>query len=130
VRLKGIQAGDIVEVDRPGRRFHALVVGSGGASTALSIQPRRSNSNSTQPVGGRDRVFARRRAVATRSPLLRVRMAHGAEAREPDAPGRPPAEAARTQTSGRALPVLISHQARRLLAALLFPGLPLRLFRH
>lgn len=39
VRLEGIQAGDIIEVDRLGRRFHALVVGSGGASTGLAIQP-------------------------------------------------------------------------------------------
>ena len=37
MRLEGIQAGDIVEVDRLGRRFHALVIG--GASGGLSIQP-------------------------------------------------------------------------------------------
>jgi hypothetical protein len=37
VRLEGIQAGDIVEVDRLGRRFHALV--SGNAADGLSIQP-------------------------------------------------------------------------------------------
>jgi hypothetical protein len=37
MRLDGIQIGDIVEVDRLGRRFHALVVGS--ASGGLSIQP-------------------------------------------------------------------------------------------
>jgi hypothetical protein len=37
VRLEGIRAGDIVEVDRRGRRFHALVSenGSGG----LGIEP-------------------------------------------------------------------------------------------
>lgn len=37
MRLEGIQDGDIVEVDRLGRRFHALVM----ANTAggLSIQP-------------------------------------------------------------------------------------------
>jgi hypothetical protein len=37
VRLEGIQAGDIVEVDRLGRRFHALVTATnlGG----LAIQP-------------------------------------------------------------------------------------------
>lgn len=37
MRLEGIQAGDIVEVDRLGRRFHALVIGN--ASGGLSIQP-------------------------------------------------------------------------------------------
>jgi hypothetical protein len=37
MRLEGIQAGDIVEVDRLGRRFHALVTGSAGAG--LTVQP-------------------------------------------------------------------------------------------
>jgi hypothetical protein len=37
VRLEGIQLGDIVEVDRLGRRFHALVTGN--APGGLSIQP-------------------------------------------------------------------------------------------
>jgi hypothetical protein len=37
MRLEGIQAGDIVEVDRLGRRFHALVGGS--AQGGLSIEP-------------------------------------------------------------------------------------------
>jgi hypothetical protein len=37
VRLEGIQTGDIVEVDRLGRRFHALV--SGNAPGGLNIQP-------------------------------------------------------------------------------------------
>ena len=37
MRLEGIVAGDIVEVDRLGRRFHALV--SGSAGDGLSIQP-------------------------------------------------------------------------------------------
>jgi hypothetical protein len=37
VRLEGIQTGDIVEVDRLGRRFHALVMGS--ANGGLSLQP-------------------------------------------------------------------------------------------
>ena len=37
MRLEGIQAGDIVEIDRLGRRFHAIVTGNdlGG----LSVQP-------------------------------------------------------------------------------------------
>jgi hypothetical protein len=37
MRLEGIETGDIVEVDRLGRRFHALV--SGNALDGLSIQP-------------------------------------------------------------------------------------------
>lgn len=37
MRLEGIQAGDIVEVDRLGRRFHALVIAN--TSGGLSIQP-------------------------------------------------------------------------------------------
>ena len=37
MRLKGIQVGDIVEVDRLGRRFHALVTGN--ANGGLSVQP-------------------------------------------------------------------------------------------
>jgi hypothetical protein len=37
MRLEGIQIGDIVEIDRLGRRFHALVTGN--ASGGLAIQP-------------------------------------------------------------------------------------------
>jgi hypothetical protein len=37
MRLEGIQIGDIVEVDRLGRRFHALVTGN--ANDGLSVQP-------------------------------------------------------------------------------------------
>jgi hypothetical protein len=37
MRLEGIEAGDIVEVDRLGRRFHALVTGN--APGGLAIQP-------------------------------------------------------------------------------------------
>jgi hypothetical protein len=37
MRLEGIQVGDIVEVDRLGRRFHALVAGT--APGGLSVQP-------------------------------------------------------------------------------------------
>lgn len=37
MRLEGIQVGDIVEVDRLGRRFHALVTGD--APGGLSVQP-------------------------------------------------------------------------------------------
>jgi len=37
MRLEGIKIGDIVEVDRLGRRFHALVTGS--ANGGLLVQP-------------------------------------------------------------------------------------------
>lgn len=37
MRLEGIQIGDIVEVDRLGRRFHALVTAN--PTEGLSIQP-------------------------------------------------------------------------------------------
>jgi hypothetical protein len=37
MRLEGIETGDIVEVDRLGRRFHALVIA--GAPGGLRIQP-------------------------------------------------------------------------------------------
>lgn len=37
MRLEGIENGDIVEVDRLGRRFHALVTGN--APGGLAIQP-------------------------------------------------------------------------------------------
>ncbi|MDQ2761193.1 MAG: hypothetical protein M3Y17_12405 [Actinomycetota bacterium] len=37
MRLEGISAGDIVEVDRLGRRFHALVTGS--SQGGLAVQP-------------------------------------------------------------------------------------------
>jgi hypothetical protein len=37
MRLEGIQVGDIVEIDRLGRRFHALVTGN--APGGLTIQP-------------------------------------------------------------------------------------------
>ena len=37
MRLEGILVGDIVEVDRLGRRFHAAVTGS--AAAGLAVQP-------------------------------------------------------------------------------------------
>ena len=37
MRLAGIESGDMVEVDRLGRRFHALVTGN--APGGLAIQP-------------------------------------------------------------------------------------------
>ena len=43
VRLEGIQTGDIVEVDRNGRRFHALVTGQAPGGLALAPTDRRIN---------------------------------------------------------------------------------------
>lgn len=37
MRLEGIESGDIIEIDRLGRRFHALVAGN--APGGLAIQP-------------------------------------------------------------------------------------------
>jgi hypothetical protein len=41
MRLEGIQPGDIVEIDRLGRRFHALVTGSTAAGLAVTPLDRR-----------------------------------------------------------------------------------------
>jgi hypothetical protein len=41
MRLEGIQAGDIVEVDRLGRRFHALVTGHGAGVMLVAPLDRR-----------------------------------------------------------------------------------------
>jgi hypothetical protein len=38
MRLEGIETGDIIEIDRMGRRFHALVSRNDGPG-GLSIQP-------------------------------------------------------------------------------------------
>jgi hypothetical protein len=43
MRLEGIKAGHIVEVDRLGRRFHAIVVGSGPGGLELQPIDRRIN---------------------------------------------------------------------------------------
>ncbi len=43
MRLEGIRAGDIVEVDHKGRRFHAVVVGAAPGGLALAPTDRRIN---------------------------------------------------------------------------------------
>lgn len=43
MRLRGIQTGDIVEVDRKGRRFYALVYGPAPGGLALAPTDRRVN---------------------------------------------------------------------------------------
>jgi hypothetical protein len=43
MRLEGIKAGHIVEVDRLGRRFHAIVTGSGPGGLELQPIDRRIN---------------------------------------------------------------------------------------
>ena len=46
MRLEGILAGDIVEVDHHGRRFHALVTGAQAGGLALAPLDRRINYHS------------------------------------------------------------------------------------
>jgi hypothetical protein len=46
MRLEGILAGDIVEVDHHGRRFHALVTGTRTGGLALAPLDRRINYHS------------------------------------------------------------------------------------
>lgn len=70
MRLEGIQAGDIVEVDRKGRRFHAVVTGAAPGGLALAPLERRVNyysCRSREVIGH----WARRgRPRATAEPLL------------------------------------------------------------
>lgn len=69
MRLEGIQAGDIVEVDRLGRRFHALVGGS--VDGGLSIQPldRRVSYRTCRPHEVRAHWAKRGRPRVTIGPL-------------------------------------------------------------
>ena len=64
MRIEGIQTGDIVEVDRNGRHFHAIVTGPSPGGLALQPLDRRVNyysARSREVVGhwakrGRPRV--------------------------------------------------------------------------
>jgi len=69
VRLEGIQAGDIVEIDRLGRRFHALVTGT--APAGLTVQPldRRVTYRSCRAHEVVAHWAKRRRPRATEAPL-------------------------------------------------------------
>jgi hypothetical protein len=69
VRLEGIQVGDIVEVDRLGRRFHALVGGS--TDGGLSIEPldRRVTYRTCRPHEVRAHWARRGRRRTTGEPL-------------------------------------------------------------
>jgi hypothetical protein len=69
MRLEGIQAGDIVEVDRLGRRFHALVIGT--TPGGLSIQPldRRITYRSCRPRDVLTHWAKRGRPRTTAEPL-------------------------------------------------------------
>lgn len=71
MRLEGIRAGDIVEVDRLGRRFHALV--GGNAEGGLSIEPldRRVTYRTCRPHEVRAHWAKRHRARVTGEPLKR-----------------------------------------------------------
>lgn len=69
MRLEGIRAGDIVEVDRLGRRFHALVGES--AEGRLSIEPldRRVTYRTCRPHEVRAHWAKRGRPRQTDEPL-------------------------------------------------------------
>ena len=69
MRLAGIQTGDLVEVDRLGRRFHAVV--SGDAPGGLAIQPldRRVTYRTCRPHEVRTHWSKRGRPRVTDEPL-------------------------------------------------------------
>lgn len=69
MRLEGIQIGDIVEVDRLGRRFHAIVTGAGGGSLSLAPLDRRVTYRSCRPREVVGHWSKRGRPRATDSPL-------------------------------------------------------------
>jgi hypothetical protein len=69
MRLEGIQAGDMVEVDRLGRRFHALVTGSAGGGLAVAPLDRRVTYRSCRAHEVVAHWAKRGRPRATEAPL-------------------------------------------------------------
>jgi hypothetical protein len=70
MRLEGIQAGDIVEVDLKGRRFHALVTGPAPGGLALAPTDRRINHFSCRSREVVGHWVKRGRPRQTGEPLL------------------------------------------------------------
>jgi hypothetical protein len=69
MRLEGIQTGDIVEVDRKGRRFHAVVTGTAPGGLALAPTDRRVNYYSCRSREVIGHWAKRGRPRATSEPL-------------------------------------------------------------
>jgi hypothetical protein len=70
MRLEGIQRGDIVEVDRKGRRFYAIVTGTAPGGLALAPTDRRVNYYSCRSREVIAHWVKRGRPRATSEPLL------------------------------------------------------------
>ena len=66
MRLDGIQTGDIVEVDRLGRRFHALVTGQAPGGLALHPLDKRVTYRSCRAPRGPDALVQARPAAGDR----------------------------------------------------------------
>jgi hypothetical protein len=69
MRLEGIQTGDIVEVDRQGRRFHAIVTGPAAGGIALRPLDRRVNYYSARSQEVIGHWAKRGRPRTTNAPL-------------------------------------------------------------
>lgn len=82
MRLEGIKTGHIVEVDRLGRRFHAIVTGPAPGGLALQPIDRRVNyytCRSREVVGHwakRGRSNSTRTTMRTSSTQLELEIAH------------------------------------------------------
>ncbi len=70
MRLEGIQTGDIVEVDRKGRRFHAVVIGPVPGGLALAPTDRRISFHSCRSREVVGHWSKRGRPRQTGEPLL------------------------------------------------------------
>ena len=69
MRLEGIQAGDIVEVDRLGRRFHALVTDNAPGGLAFLPLDKRISYRSCRAHEVRGHWAKRGRPRSTDAPL-------------------------------------------------------------